>query len=1155
MSHEMPELSARAFLLYDELTNGPRSGKAHMKKYDHIKIEKKWQKEWEKKGIYKTKDKSSKPKYYVLDMFPYPSGEGLHVGHPKGYIATDVLSRFKRMNGFNVLHPMGWDAFGLPAENYAIKNKVHPKKAVEKNIKRFKEQLEIIGLDYDWSREINTTDPKYYKWTQWAFLKMLEKGLAYQSFEPVNWCPSCKTVLANEDLEDGKCERCGSVVEKRPLRQWVLKITDYADRLLNDLDATDYVMPKLVDKVNPHRPGAPLVERRVAHAIVYDPKKKKYLIIRNKEFGWDTVVIGGIEGDESPVETARREVREETGYTDLEFKRLLGGPTEALYYTKHKGQNRIAYAQAVYFELRSEARVPIAEGENKNDEILWIDEKDFVPGKMVNSELPVWLERLKDPTAGVPQPLLDWPESIKESQRNWIGRSEGSEIDFKTEGSKEVIKVFTTRADTLFGVTYVVLAPESPLVKSLWDMVKNKDEVSKYIEEAKNKPEIERTAEGKEKTGVELRGVSAINPANGEKVPVWVADYVLASYGTGAVMAVPAHDERDWQFAKKYKLPIREVVAPYFKTTTGQDAVRPDKPTVKRRSVFAIVKHWQDNKYLLLKWHGFGWQSFVIGGIEEGENEEVAARREVVEETGYTDLKRVERIPGEIHSEFFAGHKDVNRRMDAVTYFIELGSGARQNISEDEKKIHEPVWVEENKVAEFVNLQNHSLAWKKYRGLVTAHTDAGVLINSGKFDGMESKKAKDAVTEFVAGKKVVKYKLRDWVFSRQRYWGEPIPVIHCEKCGVVPVPEKDLPVELPKVTHYEPTGTGESPLAAIEKWVNVKCPKCKGEAKRETNTMPQWAGSSWYYLRYEDPKNSKALVDKKKEKYWSPVDMYVGGAEHATRHLIYARFWHKFLFDIGAVNYPEPFLHLKNQGLIMGTDGRKMSKRYGNVVNPDDVVKTYGADTLRVYEMFMGPFENQINWSTESVIGSRRFIERVWRLREKVADAKRSGSSAEGGNSAGNDLQSVMHRTIKKVTEDIAVFSFNTAISAMMIFVNEAERKSEIKREHYEALIKLLAPFAPHLAEEIWRDLGNKGSVHVSEWPVFDESKTAEKTATVVVQINGKVRGEFVADVSAVNEEMLKNMALNMDVIKKWIGENEVKKVIVVKNRLVNIVV
>ncbi len=766
-----------------------------IKNYDHTKIEPKWRKVWTKKGVNKTPDDLKKPKFYILDMFPYPSGAGLHVGHPRGYIATDVYSRYKKMHGFNVLHPMGWDAFGLPAEEHALKNKTNPSIQTAKNVKHYKDQVSIIGLNYDWDREVNTTDPKYYKWTQWIFLQLFKKGLAYESYAPINWCPSCKTGLANEDLEDGKCERCGTVVEKKPMRQWVLKITDYADRLLSDIDS------------------------------------------------------------------------------------------------------------------------------------------------------------------------LNWPESVKESQRNWIGRSEGAEIDFTIKDSTQKITVFTTRADTLFGVTYVVLAPENKLVDELKSKIKNWSAVEKYRAEVKGKTEIERTAVGRTKTGVVLDGIKAINPANNEEVPVWVADYVLNEYGTGAVMAVPAHDERDSQFAEVYKLPIKQI--------------------------------------------------------------ELADKAEIT---------------------------------------------------------------------------------RQY------------------------------------GRAIVKYKLKDWVFSRQRYWGEPIPVVHCEKCGVVAVPEKDLPVKLPKVKFYEPTGTGESPLANISKWVNTKCPNCKSKARRETNTMPQWAGSSWYYLRYMDPKNSKALVDKKKEQYWAPVDLYVGGTEHATRHLIYARFWHKFLYDIGVVSTTEPFMQLKNQGMVLGSDNRKMSKRWGNVVNPDDVVKNVGADTLRVYEMFMGPFDQEISWSTDNMVGSRRFLERVWKLQDKVLI-----KVAEN-----RDFKILLHKTIKKVTEDIVNFNFNTAISSLMILINNAERV-ELTKDDYSTILKLLAPFAPHMTEEIWANLGHKKSIHLETWPKFDQDKIVSDTITIVVQINGKVRATFEMPNGATQAEV-EEMAFGMESVSKWLVEKTIVKKIFIKEKILSVI-
>jgi leucyl-tRNA synthetase len=794
-------------------------------KYDHRKIDNKWRKRFADANVYRTAQESDKEKFYILDMFPYPSGAGLHVGHPKGYIATDIISRYKKMMGFNVLHPMGWDAFGLPAEQHALKNKVHPKINTDENIARYKQQLEKISLNYDWEREISTTDPEFYKWTQWAFIQMFKKGLVFESNEPINWCPSCKTGLANEDLEDGKCERCDSEIEKKPIRQWVIKITGYAERLLADIDK------------------------------------------------------------------------------------------------------------------------------------------------------------------------LDWQESIKESQRNWIGKSEGAEIDFAIKDSDKKIKVFTTRPDTLFGATYMVLAPEHALVESLSGQIENLDEVRAYAKEASKKSHIERGDMTKEKTGVELKGVRVINPANNDELPIYIADYVMADYGTGAIMAVPAHDERDYEFAKKFGIDIVDVI---------------------------------DGR---------------------GNNE-------------------------------------------------------------------------------------------------SSFTGVGKLINSGKFDGMDSEEAKKKITEFAGGKMTTSYKLRDWVFARQRYWGEPIPLIHCDSCGVVPVPDDELPLVLPEVESYEPTGTGESPLAGIDEWVNTTCPSCGGDAKRETNTMPQWAGSSWYYLRYIDPHNREALVDKEKEAYWSPVDFYVGGAEHATRHLIYARFWHKFLYDIGVVTHDEPFKKLQTVGLIMAEDGRKMSKRWGNVVSPDDVIDEYGADTFRTYEMFIGPFDQSVAWSTKGLQGPKRFLDKVWRLQDKLSD-----STTEA-------VERQLHKTIKKVGNDIESMKYNTAISEMMILVNMADDEG-ISKSDFESLIKILSPFAPHMTQELWEVLGNKGFIMEQDWPNYDEDKLMVDVVTIAVQINGKVRTQIEVPVDAAESDV-QELVMADSTVDKWIkdsGSGVVKQFIYIIGRVANIVV
>ncbi len=1001
-----------------------------MTRYDHSKIEKKWQKEWEKKKIYKTGDSIEKPKFYILDMFPYPSGEGLHVGHPKGYIATDIVSRQKRMQGFNVLHPMGFDAFGLPAENYAIKTKTNPSIAVAKNVERYKKQLEILGFDYDWSREVNTTDPKFYKWTQWIFLKLLEKGLAYESFEPINWCPSCKTGLANEDVEDGKCERCGTAVEKKPMRQWVLNITKYADRLLTDLDA------------------------------------------------------------------------------------------------------------------------------------------------------------------------LNWPESIKEAQRNWIGRSEGVELTFAFKGRNEKLKVFTTRPDTLFGVTYLVIAPEHSFVTEILkkkESLKNHSEVIAYVAHARAMTEIERTDAKKDKSGVRLEGVFAINPANNEEVPVFVADYVLAEYGTGAVMAVPAHDERDFQFAQKFNQNIRRVISPSEKSESadkdqcytgsgqlvdsgkfsGMNSIDAQKKitdsvggnwVVKYKLkdwVFSRQRYWGEPFPILrgLK----AKKALLIHGFEgNGNGHWFKKLKKALEDRGVEVFNPT--ISTSFHPTVESWMKELEPHVkdfgpDDIIVGHSLGSNAALRLIEktginignlfliasaigkprDEKhwKIVEEMDGSESDVPALRKFWEAPINYNKVSKLVNkvtlvrskddvvipsdTHEDLPSSWNIEAWDGFGHFDSKNGKEFDVLWKKIE---------SEVAY-------------EIIPVADEDLPVVLPKVKSYEPTGTGESPLASIEKWVDVKIGKGKSAkiVKRETNTMPQWAGSSWYYLRYMDPANSKSLVDPKKEKYWNQVDFYVGGAEHATRHLIYARFWHKFLYDIGVVTTLEPFKKLQSVGLIMGEDGRKMSKRFGNVVNPDEIAHTYGADTMRVYEMFMGPFDQAIAWSTSSIMGSRRFLERVWKLSEKVKNGAVMPKAAE----------IALNKTIVKVTEDIASLRHNTAISALMILSNEMDSCAEISDTAYASLLKMLAPFAPHMTEELWRNLGNKTSIHLSAWPTADMTKTVDDHVKIVVQVNGKMRASFEAPREATKDE-LQALALKLDEIIKWVGDKKPQKIIVVPGKLVSIV-
>ncbi len=799
--------------------------------YDPSVIEPKWQEIWDMTHAFEASDDHSKPKFYGLIEFPYPSGQGLHVGHPRSNTAMDIIARKRRMEGYNVLFPIGWDAFGLPTENYAIKNKVHPAEVTKANIDHFRSQLKMIGFSFDYSREVDTTDPAYVKWTQWIFLQLFKHGLAYKAEMPINWCPSCKCGLANEEVVGGNCERCGTPVIRRVKTQWMLRITAYAQKLLDGLDHVDFI------------------------------------------------------------------------------------------------------------------------------------------------------------------------ERVKTQQRNWIGRSTGAEVDFALTVPGEKVTVYTTRPDTLFGATYMVLSPEHPLIDKLAGSITNFDACMRYREEAARKSDFERAELAKEKTGVMIEGVRAVNPVNGKEIPIWLSDYVLMSYGTGAIMAVPAHDTRDWEFARKFNMPIIEVVA-------GGD----------------------------------------------------------VEKEAYTDIQD------------------------------------------------------------------------------------GIMVNSSFLDGMKVAEAKKAIIEHLTkigcGHEKVNYKLRDWVFSRQRYWGEPIPIIHCDKCGMVPVPEDQLPVVLPNVKNYEPTDSGESPLSTMTDWVNVTCPCCGGPAKRETDTMPQWAGSSWYFLRYCDPHNSQAFASQEALDYWMPVDWYNGGMEHTTLHLLYSRFWHLFLHDIGCIKAPEPYQKRTSHGMILGENGEKMSKSRGNVINPDDVIKDIGADAFRLYEMFMGAFDQAIPWSTNGAKGCRKFLDRVWRLQEMVTDE----------NGFSERLNGLMNETIKKVSEDYEKMKYNTAIAAMMTLVNEMYDVGSVTRGELEALLLILSPVAPHICEEIWQNLGHKEPIHHQKWPVWDEEALKKQQVEIAIQINGKVKGRIMIPADLTRETAMTELPGNPDVI-RLVNGREIAKIVFVPGRLLNIVV
>ncbi len=929
-------------------------------------IEEKWQNYWDKHHTFEVKENNEKKPYYILVEFPYPSGSGLHVGHVRSYTAQDAMARMMRLQGYNVLYPMGWDAFGAPAEQYAIKNHIHPKEAVKENIKTFKKQMKSLGFSFDWSREFSTTDSDYYKWTQWQFLQFYKHGMAYKDTIPVNWCPTCKSVLSNEDAAGGVCERCGSQVEQKEKSQWMLRMSDYAEDLLKGLDETNFA------------------------------------------------------------------------------------------------------------------------------------------------------------------------ERVKLGQINWIGKSEGAHIDFKIEGHDKKFTVFTTRCDTLYGVTYCVLAPEHPYVSEI-TTEEHKKEVEAYQKECSFKNDMERTELNKDKTGV-FTGAYAINPVNKEKIPIYISDYVLATYGTGAIMAVPAHDQRDYEFAIKYNIPIVQVL----EEVSGE----PHENELNKTSIVAVVYDEKEDKFLTLNWHDKGGRCFIGGTIHDGEDPLECAKREIEEETGYYDLEFVSELPKIFHH-YYAFSKGKYYNTESTGFYFKLKSDKRRDQRLDDDEIFDVEWVSKKQIDEVKDALHHRTY--EYAMNPGAMVGDGIHINSGFLNGMNKEEAINKMIHFLednhCGKKKINYRMRDWVFSRQRFWGEPIPMINCPKCGWVPMNEEDLPLLLPDVAEYEPTEDGESPLANITDWVNCKCPKCGGAAKRETDTMPNWAGSSWYFLRFMDAHNDKEFASMDKMKYWNRVDWYNGGMEHTARHLLYARFWVQFLYNIGLVPSKEMIWTRVSHGMVLGSDNQKMSKSKGNVINPDDIIHEYGADTLRIYEMFMGDYQMDAPWSTDSLRGCRRFLDKVIRLKDKLNDKKGFTES----------LEVLQNKTIMKIEYDITHMGYNTAISSLMILVNAYDDLESITKDDYHLLLVLLNPMAPHITEELNEAIGYK-PICESEWPKYDEEKIVEHTKEIAVQVNGKVRGTITISIDD-DEQIIKDKAMECDNVLKHIEGHEIVKIIIIKGKIVNIVV
>jgi leucyl-tRNA synthetase len=1150
--------------------------------YNHQEIEKKWQERWEKEGQNQAKFPDSRAKKYILDMFPYPSGFGLHVGHLEGYTATDIVSRYWRFKGFNVLHPMGWDSFGLPTENFAIKEGGQPQEITAVNVDTFRRQIKAAGLSYDWKREVTTSAPDYYRWTQWLFLQLYKKGLAYKKEAPVNWCDSCKTVLANEQVVNGLCERCSNSVIQKNLNQWFFKITAYAEELLKGIDGfdwsdalkstqknwigksegaqIDFLLPKFKEVFL----ASTNASKKLRIEKLLADKGIKIKIVTAKDLGLEPIEVNE---DGDLLENAKQKALAYLGKVDLPIlagdsgffiegekidpvkvkRNALNGEDE-----NNLSQEQIAEKLSPYYQeiarkhggevaafMRDTFALVLPDGEvvtTESDREVILTDK--IVGK-VDIFLPI-RSLYKSKATGKYVADQDEAEVAKE-----LSPYSNSLVNLLCEK----VTVFTTRPDTLCGATYMVVAPEHEIIRNFTCLAEsrreleilNYNEVEKYVVEAKHKNNLERTDLNKDKTGVELKGLKAINPATNEEIPIFVADYVVTGYGTGAIMAVPAHDERDFIFAKKFNLPITEVIMP-----TRVDPKNPPqngKKTVTRKTIHALVRNPKTGLVLGLKWKEQPWTGFVVGGVDEGEDIVTAAKREVLEETGYKNLRLIRVLGGAVKAEYFAAHKDENRIAYVNAILFELENEERTVVSEEEQAKHEPVWLD----LKTLNHDNFTCAeldlWlARVNNEIDSYSGDGILINSGKFDGLTSVEAKDKIIEEVGGQKQTNYKIRDWLVSRQRYWGAPIPIIYCEDCGEVPVLEKDLPVLLPTDVDFRPTG--ESPLARSEDFKKVKCPKCGKPARREVDTMDTFVCSSWYFLRYADANNDQAPFSKDAVDYFLPIDLYVGGMEHAVGHLLFSRFITKFLRDEGLLKIDEPFLKMRNQGTILASDSRKMSKRWGNVINPDDVIEAWGADSVRLYEMFMGPLEEHKPWQDQGILGVRRFLEKVYRLTSLVKDNKQEPDAK---------IEKLLQQLINKVGIDIEALHFNTAIAVMMEFLNQANEKN-LTAEQFNRFLILLAPFAPHMAEECWEILGNKNSIFGNTWPEFNSALAKEDVVKIVIQVNGKLRETISVAIDLSETEVIK-LALESENIKKYLVNGEYKKAIFVPNRLLNLVV